>query len=296
MTIVVGCHPREGNAGVVRLAGLLARSLGDQLVVCAVTPTPWPPRPGAVDAPYRDSLQNAAEQALLQARSRLDADVEAEFVVRQARSAPAGLCELAGELSAALIVVGSSRWGAVGQVVPGTVTDRLLHSAGVAVVVAPRGFRCRAATGLTRVTAAFPGSAGSVQLVAAAGELAARAGATLRIACFAVRPVAAFAGAIDVDAERLVVEQWLKAIDADLNAAIDEVRGLAALSQTVIAQGGSWREALDDVEWADGDLLAVGSSPSGPLAQVFVGSNASKIIRRAPVPVVVMPRGAPSPR
>jgi nucleotide-binding universal stress UspA family protein len=34
----------------------------------------------------------------------------------------------------------------------------------------------------------------------------------------------------------------------------------------------------------------VGSSSSGPVARVFLGSRSSKIVRHAPVPVVVVPR------
>ena len=38
-------------------------------------------------------------------------------------------------------------------------------------------------------------------------------------------------------------------------------------------------------------MLVVGSSASGPLARVFLGSAAAKIARHAPVPVTVVPRG-----
>ena len=51
-------------------------------------------------------------------------------------------------------------------------------------------------------------------------------------------------------------------------------------------------DALDDVEWRDGDVLVVGSSAAGPAARVFLGSHGSKIVRHAPVPVVVVPRSA----
>ena len=33
----------------------------------------------------------------------------------------------------------------------------------------------------------------------------------------------------------------------------------------------------------------IGSSPIGPLARVFLGSRATKIVRHSPVPVVVVP-------
>lgn len=60
----------------------------------------------------------------------------------------------------------------------------------------------------------------------------------------------------------------------------------------VIGQGPDWGAALNDIEWHDGDLLLIGSSESGPVARVFLGSRAAKIIRHTPVPVLVVPRGA----
>jgi nucleotide-binding universal stress UspA family protein len=60
---------------------------------------------------------------------------------------------------------------------------------------------------------------------------------------------------------------------------------------TVIGYGQTWDEALEDVDWQDGDVLVVGSSSVGPIARVFLGSRASKLVRYSPVPVVVVPRG-----
>ena len=39
-------------------------------------------------------------------------------------------------------------------------------------------------------------------------------------------------------------------------------------------------------------MLMIGSSESGPIARVFLGSRAAKIVRHSPVPVLVVPRGA----
>ena len=49
---------------------------------------------------------------------------------------------------------------------------------------------------------------------------------------------------------------------------------------------------IDDVEWDAGDVLVVGSSESGPVSAVFLGSRATKIVRYSPVPVIAVPRGA----
>ena len=55
-------------------------------------------------------------------------------------------------------------------------------------------------------------------------------------------------------------------------------------------QGHDWREAVEDVSWETGDLLLLGSGAAGPTAQVFLGSVAYKIVRHAPVPVMIVRR------
>lgn len=63
---------------------------------------------------------------------------------------------------------------------------------------------------------------------------------------------------------------------------------------TRVRSGGNVAQAVARAEWQDGDLLVLGSTPLGPLAQVFLGSTALKLLRTCPVPVVAVPRTAPS--
>ena len=60
--------------------------------------------------------------------------------------------------------------------------------------------------------------------------------------------------------------------------------------EVVIGTGHDWREAVEDVPWETGDMLLLGSGAAGQAAQVFLGSAASKILRHAPVPVMIVPR------
>ena len=105
MTLARRLRPRRARAGrVLHLGGMLARSAGDDLVVCAVVPGPWSPSPARVDAEYRAYLTRPRRTALDEARERLPADVAATLLVHDARSAPAGLLEVAEQHDAALIV------------------------------------------------------------------------------------------------------------------------------------------------------------------------------------------------
>jgi nucleotide-binding universal stress UspA family protein len=293
MTYVVGCAPDERGAAAIELAVLLARSSGEPLVLCSVVPKPWFPSMARIDAEYHTFLDNQADEALARARSTLPDDVEATLVRYHARSAPAGLLEVVQQRDASLVVVGSSSAGGLGEAVLGSVTDRLLHSSHVPVAFAPRGFRAGPGR-LTRVTAAYGGTAGSDDLAVAAAAVAARLGASLRLASFAVWSRPAYTTRLGSEGEDPVLADWL----ADMRAATSEtLRTVSQLPnvppdlQAVVGVGETWTAALQDIEWGEGDLLAVGSSSVGPVARVFLGSRATKIVRHAPVPVVVVPRG-----
>jgi nucleotide-binding universal stress UspA family protein len=263
MTLVVGYAPDGRGAAVLHLAGMLARSAQEDLVVCAVVPSPWPAGPAPVDSEYRSFLDGMARAALERARERLPGDVPATFMVHHARSAPAGLLEVTEHRAAAMIALGTSGHPAIGSV-----TARLLHGSPVPVALAPHGFRSRAGARVERVTAAFGGSEG---LVDAAAAVAATLRAPLRVASFAVAVHAS--GAADL------VERWVR-----------ELETAASGAPTVVGRGANWEEAIDDVQWSDGDVLVVGSSSAAPPARVFLGSRASRIIRHSPVPVLVVPR------
>jgi nucleotide-binding universal stress UspA family protein len=146
----------------------------------------------------------------------------------------------------------------------------------------------------TRVTAAYGGTDGADDLVVAAGAVAAGAGAALRIASFAVRAHPPYTSGVGTGPEQELLDQWADEIEATRRAALERVEHLPSAPpelDTVIGNGQTWDEALEDVDWQDGDVLVVGSSSVGPIARVFLGSRASKIVRYSPVPVVVVPRG-----
>jgi nucleotide-binding universal stress UspA family protein len=285
VTLVVGYAPDGRGRAVLHLAAMLARSADEDLVLCAVVPAAWPPSPARVDAEYRAYTERAAQDALAAAGSRLPADIPARSVVHHARSAPAGLLEVAEEHDAALIVVGSAS---------GSTSSRLLHSSPIPVALAPHGFRARPDASVTRVTAAYGGSEGADDLVVAAAGVTARVGASLRLASFAVVARPPYTSGVGREAQGSVIDEWVGEIEAAGRAALERVEELPAVPpelDTVIGYGEDWEEALEDVEWDEGDVLVVGSSSVGPIAQVFLGSRATKIVRHSPVPVVVVPRG-----
>jgi nucleotide-binding universal stress UspA family protein len=292
MTMIVGYASDERGKAALHLAGMLARSAGDDLMVCSVVPAPWTPGMARVDAEYQEYLTQSADDALRRAQSFLPRDVPATYVRHSARSAPAGLLELAELHDARLIVLGSSSAGVFGHIALGSVTDRLLHSSHVSLALATRGFRCPGDRKVARVTAAFGGTEGAEDLVLAAASIAADVGASLRIATFAVWSRPAYTTRLGTEPEDLVLQEWRAELDKTVAATLAQVRRLPAhpsAVETVIGSGPTWAEAIDDVGWDPGDVLIVGSSHLGPVARVFLGSRAAKILRHSPVPVLVVP-------
>src|SRR5258707_4096096 len=294
MTLIVAYAPDERGKTALHLASMLARSIGDELVVCSVIPAPWVPGMARIAAEYRKELDEIADQALESARKNLPGDVSARFERHSARSAPAGLLEVAKQYDAYMIVVGTSSAGVFGHISLGSVTNRLLHSSPVAIALAPRGFRSQPGAKVERVTAAYDGSASAVSMLLAAAGVAARVGASLRIASFAVWSRPAYTTRLGPDSEDLVLQEWITDLEKSAHAALEQVEELAKVPrqvETVVGHGESWEEAIDDVGWDDDDVLVVGSSAVGPIAQVFLGSRGAKILRSSPVPVVVVPHG-----
>ena len=284
MTLVVGYPPDGRRRAVLHLGGMLARSAGEDVVLCAVIPAPWPPGPARVDAESVAHVVRAARDVVAPAGGRMGGVVEVRTHVQHARSVAAGLLEVVDERAANLLATGGFA----------STVNRLLHSSHVPVAVAPHGFRAPPGARVERVTAAF-GAGSDHELVVAAAGVAARVGATLRLGSFAVRPRAPYTVAVGREADASAVKAWLDDMRAAQQAALERVRELPAVPpdcETAVGHGEDWDEALDEVEWGPGDVLVVGSSSVGPVARVFLGSRSEKLVRHSPVPVVVVPRGA----
>jgi nucleotide-binding universal stress UspA family protein len=276
---------------------MLARSIDDDVVVVTVVPTPWPPNPQRIDAEYLAHQRRAAEEALALARTQIGPDLSVELVTHSARSVSSGLLDVARDRNATLVALGSSSAGLFGLVSLGGVAERILHSTDIPVTLAPRGFDTGSVNArISRITVAFGRADKDSDLLVTAASVAQDIGASLRVACFAVRPLTAAAGSIEPSAEDLVVREWAVQLEGDIRRALSSRDGGSVTTRVdvVVGQGGSWADALTDVPWGAGEVLAVGTSTSA-ISRFFLGSHASKIVRNSPVPVFLWPRSVPSP-
>jgi nucleotide-binding universal stress UspA family protein len=281
-----------GGRDALGLGRMLARTGDITLTVCVVVPQTWDyPSLARVDAEYAAFLNQYAEDAVAGAREFLDDTVRAEYTSTSASSASEGLIVTASETDAALVALGSARHGPLGRFTVGGIANEMLHVSPIPVALAPRGYRPSPDTRLRRVTCAFSGSTQSRSAFDAAVQLSSRHGVPLRLTTFVVRDRQMYPSQVGYDAERVVAEQWRAQAAEAQEKALETLSGDVEV-EAGIAEGRDWEDALDSLPWEEAEVLVVGSSRLGPVARVFLGSNATKIIRSSPVPVLVIPRGA----
>jgi nucleotide-binding universal stress UspA family protein len=292
MTVVVGYLAGKGGSSALHLAVGAARTLETSLAVATVVPRPWmTPSPARIDAEYAQYAAQLAATSAEQARqviAELDSELEVSFHKFAHRSVSDGLLEAVDSLNADALVLGSAADGKLGQVVVGSTADRLLHSCPVPLAVSPRGYRRPKSGALARVTCAYPGTRDAVPVVERIVAFTQRLGTSMRVVTFAVRGRSMYPPLVGLNKEDLVLQEWVEqAREALAQLRIDCVIGEDVA--TVVATGGAWDEALDAIDWIEGEVLAIGTSPAGAVARVFLGERGSKILRYSPVPVLVLP-------
>jgi len=264
--VVAGYDGSSSGDDALALAVLLAGESG-QLVAARV----FSSRRGGAQPPEVAELQGVA--------GGLGAGAEAPV----ARSAAAGLHDLAAEIDADLLVVGSAEPGAA-RPIAGSTGERLLHGSPCAVALAPAGFREREQR-LRVIGVGYDGSPEADVALDDAIGLAESNEATMRI--FTVDPPvpaleAGGEGPSTHDRYEAASRIAQERAPGSVRAATAVVRGTPA---AVLRQ-----EAEKGI-----DLLAIGSRGFGPVRRTFSGGVASALIHDLPCPLLVFPRGAEEP-
>ncbi|ANE42601.1 universal stress protein [Deinococcus puniceus] len=297
-TVLVGYTQDQAGREALALGRLLMgqteahQTKAGQLIVCTVVPEVWNhPSLSAVDQEYARYLDEHAQETLASARNLLQdvPQVQVQYLKHAAKSTTAGLSEAAAQAGADVLVVGSARSNG-GRLSLGSVSGELLHLSSLPVALAPQGFEPQPGQVVTRLSCAYAGTEVSNSTVLEALRLAGRLGVPLRVVAFAVRDRQMYPSLAGYKAENMIVDAWRERTKSALERLQEQLAGHSPPISVALADGESWEEALGQVDWHPGEVLALGSSRMGILARVFLGSNASKIIRASPVPVLVLPK------
>ena len=202
---------------------------------------------------------------------------------------------LSERTDADLVVVGSSHRGPAGRVLAGTTADRLLNGSPCPVAVAPVGY-AKAIGSLGTIGLAYDGSESAAAALPEAAALASSLAARLQL--FAVVPPLESVWTKDptythVYSGAEVLEYRRHEFERMLQAATETVP--EGLQTTTALLDGDAAQRIVDQAGEQVDLLVMGSRNYGPLRRVLVGSTAVQVMRDAPCPVIVIPRGAQAP-
>lgn len=283
MTVLAGCVPGRDNTAVLHHAATVAHATGSSVVALSVVPMPWTvPSQAKVDAEYTQWWRERAAQAGEQATAVMTdiaASVSLQHRVMEHGSASSGILVGAREADAEVIVVGARR-GRDGCE-PGSTTNQLAHSSPVPVAIVPGRHRDPRLS-LSRVTCAV-GSSSDEALVDAVTAM--MPGIALRVATFGVRHPAMYPPEVGLSIEDEVLAAWREDAERTLRN-VTERRGLHA--EQVVAVGAGWRRTVASLDWWNDEILAIGSHRVSVQHRVFLGDNAAKLLRHAPVPTWLM--------
>jgi nucleotide-binding universal stress UspA family protein len=280
MTIVVGYDGRREGRDALALAAALAPTLGEDLLVASVYPSPETSF-GLTPEELRDQGERMAAEGV----SELPEGVDATPVAVPGHSAAEGLYRLLESEHPSMAVVGSSHRGPLGSVLAGRVASRLLTASPCPIAVAPRGLAMRERPVLREIGIGFDDTPESWNAVQRAAAVGIAAGARLRI-IHALAPVAAPPMA-PAESERLTRELRAQREHALQRAAASVSKDLHAESTILVGDpvGVLEREAGEGL-----DLLVLGSRGYGPVHRVLLGGVSESVVRRSPCPVLVVPR------
>jgi nucleotide-binding universal stress UspA family protein len=283
--VIIGVDGGPSAADALVLGRWAARTLNAPTVVAVVHPAPSALGSGRVDAEWVADRHRAAEEVLDQARATLAADAaDVTYRVVASSSAAHGLHDLAEELKAEAIVVGSGWAGPRHRLFAGSTAERLLAGSVCPVAVAPAAMETPPGS-VGRIGVAYVDTPDGRAALAMAAGLAESTGSPLRLYTVVSEADASLPFLVGRDAEHAFSETARETYELSLRRAAESV-GAAGADWVVLT--GDVVEALADL--TEIDLLFCGSRGYGPARRVLLGGVSTRLVRRARRPVVVVPR------
>lgn len=278
--LLVGIDGQDESRDALRLARTIAA--GDRAEIHVIAVIGYETI-ATGDEDYEVAHRAHFDQLFAMAWEELGEDYEAHRVTDV--SPGAAITELAEELKASAIVIGSCHRGPLGRLALGEMGTKLTSGSPCPVIVAPRGYARRPfREGFKDIVVAYDGDAESDVALRSAAEYAREYGGTLRLVGVVPHLLSpARIGGTDRGYERMLRDEMASRLEAA--AEIDDVE-----TRTDLRIGNRPDEIVDAS--SDADLLVIGSRGYGPFGRVLLGGVSAKVMRSAACPVVVIPRGA----
>jgi nucleotide-binding universal stress UspA family protein len=288
LRIVIGYDGSDAGEDAVAFGLTWCRSTGDVPVVATVYPEEHPLGAGGVDAEWAAYVRKLGQETLDKAQAA--AGDAAIYRLVASRSAARGLADLAEDVDAAAILVGSSRKDEAGRGRLGSVADRLLHGATVPVCVIPEAWQASDSDVISKIGVAFVDTKDGHEALRAAVRAANRIPARLVLYSVAARSTEHYsyiAGRRDeqvfYDAARASYTQALDYAAAGVPPQLEP--------ESVLLEG-DVVERLAALGTDDVDMLVCGSRGYGPIRRVLLGGVSARLVRHSQLPVMVVPRAS----
>ena len=281
--IVCGYDGTDQANDALRMAADLSTATGAELMVAAIDEfEPLAGDTATHEQRGRDYFHHRFEEAIEQLG-------EVAFERRIGHgSVPGALLQIAETDEADALVVGSTHLGTVGQVLPGSVGDRVLAGAPCAVVIAPKGYAQIGGGPVKHIGVGYDGQPDAVAALEVAVDIARECGADLKLIAVNLNEefVAPGRGGYPRHA---YVEELDRYYHERIAEGLDRVPADVPASSLVLSGDPAEELARQSREF---DLLVLGSRGYGPVRRVFLGGVAHGVVKSAACPVVVMPRSA----
>jgi len=273
---------RDGLALAAALAGEQT-----ELIIAGIWISPL----GAGDALYANAVEAQLEHELERLRSAAPDGLFTRVHVAGSTSPARGLHHLLEHEHADLLVIGPAPGDHEGHAAGPDLALGLLHDCPCAVAVAPTGYCARPSRPPARILVGWDGSQEAARALEAAVQIAEHGAGEIRIVDVVEHPFTVttmpWAGAAEADPGWM--RELVDAAERSAHHAQRRVGGRVPVSVEV-AHGSPGEELARRA--AGADLIVTGSRRFGSLRRLVLGSTSALVLRRASVPVLVLPRGA----
>src|SRR5688500_18972448 len=284
--VVIGYDGSEASEDAVAFGLTWCRSTGDVPIIATVYPEEHPLGIGRVDVEWATYVREQAE--IIQDNVRATVGDAALYRNVASTSAAHGLADLAEDVEAAMVIVGTTQETGLTRALLGSTTERLLHGATVPVTVVPPGWRQSAADRISSIGVAYVDTRDGREALRVAARVALRIPAVLTLYSILGQSSERYSYLIGRTDEQAFVDKTRDSYGKALEYAAADVS--PELEPRTVLLEGAVVESLAALGPDDVDMLVCGSRGYGPVRRVLLGGVSSPLIRRAQLPVTVVPR------
>jgi nucleotide-binding universal stress UspA family protein len=286
--VVIGYDGSEASEDAVAFGLTWCRSTGDVPIIATVYPEEHPLGAGRVDVEWATYVREQAE--IIQDNARATVGDAALYRNVASTSAAHGLADLAEDVEAAMVIVGTSQETSLARTLLGSSVERLLHGATVPVTVVPPGWRQAAPDRISSVGVAYIDTRDAREALRVAVRVAQRVPARLTLYTVLGQSSERYSYLVGRRDEQAYVEIARESFSKALEFAAAGIP--PELEPRTVLLEGPVVESLAALGPDEVDLLMCGSRGYGPARRVLLGGVSSRLIRRARLPVAVVPRAS----